>query len=71
MRLVNIVLNFTQFVIYRNYIKNLNQDGRQRTHAVYLLRELKSEIRYYLNFKFNQKNLEKKEITKLCEYFIS
>ena len=68
MKLVNLVLIFAQFIIYRNYIRDNNQDRKHRTHALYLLRELKSEIRSYFNFKFNQNNLEKKEITKLCQY---
>ena len=69
--LVNLVLNFAQFVIYRNYIRGLNQDRKYRMHAIYLLRELKSEVRCYLNLKFNQRNLEKHDVTKLCQYLSS
>ena len=66
--LVNLVLNFAQYVIYRNYIRGLNQDRKYRMHAIYLLRELKSEVRCYLNLKFNQRNLKKHDVTKLCQY---
>ena len=69
--LVNLVLNFAHFVIYRNYIRGLNQDRKYRMHAIYLLRELKSEVRCYLNLKFNQRNLEKHDVTKLCQYLSS
>ena len=68
MILVNLILNFAQFIIYRNYIRDLNQETKRRNHAIYLLRELKSMIRFYINLKFNQRKLDKKEITKLCQY---
>jgi len=69
MKLVNLVLIFAQFIIYRNYIRDNNQDRKHRTHALYLLRELKSEIRSYFNFKFNQNNLEKKRNHKTVSIF--
>ena len=70
-RFINLVLNFAQFIIYRNYIRGLNQDRKYRMHAMYLLRELKTEVRNYLNLKFNQKNFEAHDVEKLCQYLNS
>ena len=67
-KLVNLILNFAQFIIYRNYIRDLNQETKHRNHAVYLLRELKAEIRLYITSKFIQRKLDKREIKQLCKY---
>ena len=68
MNLVNLILNIAQFISYRNYIRERYEEKKNRTHAKYLLKELKREVRFYLNLKFNQKKLDKNENSKLCQY---
>ena len=36
MNLVNLILNFAQFIIYRNYIRECFGSEKHRKHAVYL-----------------------------------
>ena len=47
--LVNLIINFAEYVIYRNHIKNLQSFNR--THARTLYRSLKYELTFYLNCK--------------------
>ena len=65
---VNLILNFAQFIIYRNYSRERYEDKKKRTHAKYLLKELKREVRLYLNLKFHQMKLDENHISKHCQY---
>ena len=69
MNLVNLILNFAQFIIYRNYIRECFGSEKHRIHAVYLIKELKVEIRTYLNMKCNQKKFDTNEVTKVTKMF--
>ena len=66
---VNLVLNFAQYIIYRNYVTGNFKENKHRMHAIYLLKELKAEISFYFNLKFNQKTLNQSEMKKFCQYF--
>ena len=63
MNLVNIILNFAQFIIYRNYIRECFGSENHRMHAVYLIKELKVVIRTYLDIKCNRKKIDTNEVT--------
>ena len=63
--LINLLINFAQFVIYRNYIRISFGKKVHNMHPFYLLKELKSEIRLYLSFKVNTTKFKKDEIKKL------
>ena len=58
MNLINLILNFAQFIIYRNYIIKKFGSEKHRKHAVYLIKELKVEMRTYLDMKCNQKKFD-------------
>ena len=64
--LVNLIINFAEYVIYRNHVKNLQT--YHRTHARTLYRNLKSELTFYLkckSIKIKDYNLVKKLIEML------
>ena len=50
LNLVNLILNFAKFIIYRNYIRERYEEKKNRTHAKYLLKELKREVRFLPQF---------------------
>ena len=60
--LVNLVINFAEYVIYRNHIKSLQK--YHRTHARTLYRNLKSDLTFYLNCK-SIKTKDNNLVTKL------
>ena len=65
MNLVNLMLNYAQFIIYRNYIRNCFGNENRNMHALYLFKELKAEIRSYLSLKCNKKKFQRNEVEKL------
>ena len=54
MKLVNFILNYAQFIIYRNYVKERSERNKHLLNVNYLLKDLKAEIRFYLSLKYNQ-----------------
>ena len=64
MNLVNLILNFVQFIIYRNFIREFLGSEKHRIHAVYLIKELKVEI---LDIKIKTK-FDTNEVTKCFHY---
>ena len=63
---INLLLNFAQYVVYRNYVTENFEGNKRRMNAIYLLKELKAEMKFYFNLKFNQKGLNQGDMTKFC-----
>ena len=62
MELVNLILNFAQFIIYRNYIKTRNEGKKHQVNTNYLLKDLKAEIVVFLSLKSNHKRFDSREM---------
>ena len=69
MKLINLILNYAQFIIYRNYVKDRNKRNNHLLNVNYLLKDLKAEIRFYFNLKYNQKRYEETELEIIRSYF--
>ena len=69
MKLINLILNYAQFIIYRNYVKDRNKRNNHLLNVNYLLKDLKAEIRFYFNLKYNQKRYEETELEIIHSYF--
>ena len=69
MKLINLILNYAQFIIYRNYAKERNKRNNHLLNVNYLLKDLKAEIRFYFSLKYNQKRFEETELEIIRSYF--
>ena len=69
MKLINLILNYAQFIIYRNYVKERNKRNNHLLNVNYLLKDLKAEIRFYFSLKYNQKRFEETELEIIRSYF--
>ena len=58
MKLINFILNYAQFIIYRNCVKERNKRNNHLLNVNYLLKDLKAEIIFYFSLKYNQKRFE-------------
>ena len=50
MKLINLILNYALFIIYRNYVKERNKRNNHLLNVNYLLKDLKAEIRFVFQF---------------------
>ena len=69
MELINFILNYAQFIIYRNYVKERNKRNNNLLNVNYLLKDLKAEIRFYFSLKYNQKRFEETALEIIRSYF--
>ena len=66
--MINLIINFAQFVIYKNYVKSLWENTSNKTNPKRLWVDLKVELRQYLSCKFIRKQQNSREIDEVLQY---
>ena len=62
--LTNLMINFAEYVIYRNHVKGLKRGAR--VYAKGMFYELKSDLTFYLNWKANL-SIDKNQVERFLD----